>query len=455
VSARCAALLFASLLAFLSGPVLAQGAVSEPLTWLTDYLRIDTRNPPGNEHLAISFLRDLLHSEGISTQVMVTPAGRPSLVARLAAATDSDRGALVLLHHIDVVPPGPGWSKGPFSGHRQAGILWGRGAVDDKSLGIAHLAGFVDLKRDGVRLNRDVVFMAVSDEEAGGKEGTGWLWENHPDLFEGIAAVLGEGGTNRVVNGIVFWWGIEVAQKRPLWLKTTARGRGGHGSSLKPRSAPHRLVSALDRLVRRPLTYRVTPPARRYLESVAPYQSQFFQQMVADLDEIVLDSEPHRRIFPGVPAYLLDTVQVNVLSAGERVNVIPREASAFIDARLLPDTDDEVFLAEIQALLGEGMELEVLLRSPPVQPSPADHEVFRHLEEVLGGTAPVVPAFIPGVTDSRYFRARGIPAYGFSPFLIEGSDLTGIHGADERISIDVFGRGVETMRKVLRACAVD
>ncbi len=445
-----AGLLLVSLLA--AAPAAASGALGQEAAWLQRYLRLDTSNPPGDEARAARFLAELLHREGLTTRRAVSPGGRTSLWARLESGRP-EAGALLLQHHIDVVPPGPGWSTDPFAGEVRDGVLWGRGAIDAKSLGIAHLAALVELRRRRVPLARDVVFLAVADEETGGREGTAWLLEAHPELFAGVAAVLGEGGLNRSYQGRLAWWGIETAQKRPLWLRVIAAGRGGHGSTLNLHAAPHRLVRGLGRLVDRPLDYRVTPEVRRYMEAAAPHETAHFQRLVANLDEVVTGPEPERHLLPGMPNYFLDTIQVNVLAAGEKLNVVPEEAVAEIDVRLLPDTDQQAFLEEIRQLLGDEVEVEVLLDAPPVTASPLDNPIWRCLETTLGPRAAVVPAFIPGITDARYFRGRGLAAYGFSPFVLAAAELKGIHGPDERIPLAAFEQGVALMKTLVRACA--
>ncbi len=182
--------------------------LSEAARWLQGYLRIDTTNPPGREHLAASYLAGILHREGIATRLVVTPEGRANLWARLSSPRSGGR-ALMLLHHMDVVAAGPGWTVPPLAGRVQDGRLWGRGAVDDKSLGIAHLAAFVDLKRRRVPLARDVIFLAVADEENGGLRGTAWLLDKHPELFRGVEAVAGEGGRNQTgAEDRLLWWGF-------------------------------------------------------------------------------------------------------------------------------------------------------------------------------------------------------------------------------------------------------
>jgi acetylornithine deacetylase/succinyl-diaminopimelate desuccinylase-like protein len=430
--------------------------LSEAARWLQGYLRIDTTNPPGDEHKAASYLAALLHREGIPTRLVVSGSGRTSLWARLSAPRRPGAPAgraVLLLHHLDVVPAGPGWTVPPFSGALRDGRLWGRGAVDDKSLGIAQLAAFVDLKRRKVPLLRDVIYLAVADEENGGGEGTGWLVARHPELFQGVEGVIGEGGRNQVLHGALRWWGIEVAQKRPLWLAVEATGRGGHGSGLNPGSANHQLVEGLARLLGRPPRWRVTPAVRSYLQALAPLHNERWQSLISRLDQVVRESGPTEMMFPGLANLFLDTVQVTVLEGGTKINVIPERSRALVDVRLLPDTDAEAFLAGVKAALGPELEARVLLTSPPAPPSPAAGRVWTAMERVLAGEAPVVPSMVPGFTDSRYFRERGIAAYGLAPFALEPPDLRGIHGPDERIPVAELDRGVERTRRIVAAYA--
>jgi acetylornithine deacetylase/succinyl-diaminopimelate desuccinylase-like protein len=461
LSPLAAALLLAAASDLVAGPARAQEpALSEAGRWLRGYVRIDTTNPPGGERRAASYLAEILHREGIATRLLVSTAGRTSLYARLEAdrpPAGPSAGPLVLLHHMDVVPPGPGWSVEPFGGAVRSGRLHGRGALDIKSLGVAHLAAFLDLARRGTPLARDVIFLAVADEETGGLEGLAWILASHGELFPGLdrpdAAVLGEGGANRMVNGRALWAGIEVAQKRPLWLRVTASGRRGHGSGLNPASASHELVRGLARALDLPDRWRVTEAARRYLGALAPLHNETYRRIFTHLDDVVLEDGPTETLLPGLANLFLDTFQVTVLEAGEKINVIPGRAAAEIDVRLLPETDADEYLARVKEALGDRLSVEVLLASPPVPASPTDHPIYRAVAGVLDDTAPPVPAFIPGFTDSRWFRERGVAAYGVSPFFLEPQDFLGIHGPDEAIPLAELDRGVERMRRIVRACA--
>ncbi len=470
----------------------ASATLSPAATCLAAYLAVDTTNPPGNERAGAELLAGLLRAAGIEPQLFTSPRGRVSLLARLEASTrptagsaTSDTvdaappralatppGALVLLHHIDTVPAGSGWRHpAAAAGEVRDGELWGRGAIDTKGLGIAHLMAFLDLARSPLPRRRAVVFLAVADEEAGGGEGAGWLLSAHPELFTNVAAVLNEGGVNKAVAGRTLFWGIEVDQKRPLWLEVAAAGRPGHASAANPESATHRLISGLAALVAAPRSRRVTPAATQFLSALARFDPQA-RAALAELRDLAPrgDASASRPLaLPGFESLLTDTLQITTLTGSDRINVVAGEARAGVDVRLLPDTDEKELIAEIERTLGPGLTVHVRLTSPAAPPSPADSPVFRSLASTLAATpaegattaagsgvpaVPVVPAFIPAFTDSRFFRARGIAAYGFSPFALDGLLLRTVHAPDERIPLVTLERGVETMIRVVRALAL-
>jgi acetylornithine deacetylase/succinyl-diaminopimelate desuccinylase-like protein len=433
-----------------AAPPRGTSELSEAARWLQGYLTIDTSNPPGNEQRAAAYLAAILQKEGIPSRQIATPQGRTSLWARLGAPRSGGR-AVLLLHHMDVVAPGPGWTVPPFAGLLKNGLLWGRGAVDDKSLGVAYLAAFVEAKRRHLAQERDVVFLAVADEESGGFQGTGWLLAKHPELFQGVEAVLGEGGRTQVSGDKLLWWGVEVAQKRPLWLEVTTSGRGGHASGLNPESANHTLIQGLARLLARPPRWRVSAPARDYAHALAPLHAQPWRRVFSEIDKVVTESGPKEFLMPGMANLFLDTVQVTVLSGGERINVIPASSLARLDIRLLPDTDGEALLADVRRTLGPDCDVKVLVTAPPAAPSPASGRMYAALQSVLGREAPVVPTFVPGFTDSRFFRERRVAAYGLSPFALSGDDTRGIHNTDERIPVAELDRGVARMQRILAA----
>lgn len=426
-------------------------ASESPAELLSRYLQIDTSNPPGGEAAAAEFLAELLHREGVATRLLVSPGGRTNLYARLDGGQRAE-GSIVLMHHMDVVPPAEGWTVEPFSGMRLDGFLWGPGAVDDKSLGIAQLLGFLEVAREGGDLAHDLILLAVADEETGGAEGTAWILDRHPELFADTVGVLTEGGSNRVFKEKTFWWGIEVAQKRPLWLEIETRGRPGHGSKIDLHSAPNQILRALNGVLDLPREYRLVPEVRTYFESVAALAPQD-DDWLAGVEAAIASDRIEGYLRPGQHNLFLDTIQVTVLDAGQQVNAIPDRARARIDVRALPDTDLDALLHRIRTALGDKAEVRVLLDAPPVEPSPTDSVLFRCLQSALADQAPSIPMMIAGVTDARHFRRLGIPAYGFSPFAAGLGDAQGVHGSDERLSEKIFERGVLTMTRVVRDCA--
>ncbi|MEO8198867.1 MAG: M20/M25/M40 family metallo-hydrolase, partial [Thermoanaerobaculia bacterium] len=353
--------------------------ISPAAATLADYLRLDTTNPPGNERAGAELLAGVLRGAGIEPRILLSPRGRASLYARLPAtgavapgAAGVPTGAILLLHHIDTVPAGEGWRYPAGSGEVHDGELWGRGAIDAKGLGIAHLMAFLDLAPSPAPRRRAVVFLAVADEEAGGTEGAGWLSAAHPELFADVDVVLNEGGVNKAVAGRALFWGIEVDQKRPLWLEVRASGRPGHTSSANPESATHRLVAGLARLVAAPRPWRVIPAANDFLAALARFDPQArtayteLRSLKAGAPGAAAVTDPFP--LPGFESLLTDTLQVTTLTGSERINVVAGEARAGIDVRLLPDTDEPAFVGELGKLLGPGLTLEVLLTSPAAPP---------------------------------------------------------------------------------------
>jgi acetylornithine deacetylase/succinyl-diaminopimelate desuccinylase-like protein len=438
----------------------ANERVNEATGWLQAYLRYDTSNPPGGEGPAAAYLASLLHRHGIATRRLISPTGRTSLYARVESPAPT-AGTLVLLHHIDVVPPGEGWTFPAFDGEIVDGKIRGRGSIDAKSLGIAHLQAFLEAASHRDQLHRDVVYLAAADEEQGGVEGVRWLLEEHGELFDDAALVLNEGGSNRVVAGRLLWWGIEVVQKRPLWLRLEATGRGGHASGFHPGSPTHLMVEALSRVLAIEHGERVGDAALIFFGAIAPFHRDsfqtVFQQPTAESASGALAQSRAARtspLLPGMDVYLKDTIQVTSFkSGGDSINVVAPSAIATLDARLLPDTDEQAFLDRVRAAVGPGISVEVVLRAPVQIASPVDHDDYRVIQRLLEPSAPVVPAFILGTTDSRYFRERGVPAYGFWPFVLDGDDNRGIHGKDEAIPVDKFLAGVELMRRAVRGLA--
>ena len=438
----------------------AQGTADLPdraVAWLQEYIRIDTVNPPGNEIAGARLLAGILDAEGIPYELAESAPGRGNLWARLPGG---DAPALVLLHHIDVVPADPDyWTVEPLSGEIRDGAIYGRGAIDTKGLGIVHLAAFLELHRSGAALDRDVIFMATADEEAGGYFGVGWLVEQRPELFADVGWVLNEGGGSTVVDGHV-QVAVEVTQKVPYWLRLTASGQPGHGSRPRETTAVTRLVSALDRLRAHAFEPRVIRAVDTYFRGLAPSMPprwrDRYEAMGAALREPGVQRDLFRE-FPGHYGLTRNTCNITRLGASDKINVVPTEAWAELDCRLLPDQDPQAFLAELGGILGSDIAVETQMGFTPAVSS-SETGLFRLIEDVTRrhfASATIVPSVISGFTDSHFLRDLGITAYGYSPFVIPREDRAGVHGNDERLSIENIRRGVRVMSDVVRGWAID
>jgi acetylornithine deacetylase/succinyl-diaminopimelate desuccinylase-like protein len=442
----------------------AEGVAQDPVEREAEeafvaYLRIDTTNPPGNETTGATYLRDLLVKGGIEARLVGDDPKRQGVYARLRSDAATSEKALLLLSHIDVVPADPAlWRNPPFSGKREGGYIWGRGALDIKSLTIAQLMACVDLKRRGAKLRRDVIFLALPDEELGGVLGAKKLLEQHPELFDGLGFVLNEGGSNETAVDKVVFWGIEVQQKVPLWLRVTSEAAGGHGASASAHGgATAKLVHALSAIDAIETPYRLTEVVARTAAMSAAARTDGGGQRLRALREPLDVAHIEKDLPPGYRALLRDTITITRLSAGSAVNVVPSRAVAEVDVRLLPgtlpDSGSAAMLARVREAVGQNGTVDVILAGEPAPESPASGELYDALSRVFRASAPgstVGPLVSPGTTDSRYFRARGVVAYGIAPFKVNYYDADGVHGNDEKIRTRFFSEGVGVMRKIVR-----
>jgi acetylornithine deacetylase/succinyl-diaminopimelate desuccinylase-like protein len=434
-------------------------AGDEAIDLLARFLRVDTINPPGNEARAAAFFAEILKREGIEHQIFESAPGRANLYARLKGS--GRKRALILLNHTDVVPADRKfWSVDPMSGITLNGYLYGRGALDMKSLGAVQFMAMLLLKRSGVALDRDVIFLATADEEAGGREGAGWFVRNHPDLIRDAEFLITEGSSNAYTGSRVINYGIGTTEKTPCWLKLTAKGAPGHGSVPRKESAPSRLIRALGKLEAYETEIKVTPAVARYFKAIAEFQSSTdLRRAYSDIAAAVTDARLRSLVlsYPQNSALLRNTIQPTVVDIGSKTNVIDSIATAEIDCRLLPGERPEGFVATIKRVIDDpSIEVETLLAFAPSESS-METDLVRAITAVIRAEDPsakFAPTVLAGFTDSHFFRDLGISCYGFSPFLITGSDFAGVHGNDERISIEAVRNGTKLLYQIVRSfCA--
>ena len=403
-------------------------------------LRLDTSNPPGRVTPAVDLLDGLLRREGIATRRYVTdgPRGVESLLARLPGRSAGK--PLLLLAHLDVVPVEPArWLVPPFAGLVQGGEVWGRGAIDMKDLAVMELFAMISLKREGIVPARDLLLLFDGDEEVGGALGAKWMTEHAwSDLDPAYVLDEGGAGTTSVYTGdgrIVF--GLAVEEKKVLWLKLTAAGEGGHGSRPTSRNPARTLSRALGRIAALEPQDRSTP-------------------VVAEMERRLgrLADNPVTR------ALRHATITITSLRAGvgdpPKTNVIPDHAEATIDCRLLPGDSVEETIALVRACLGgdPDLTLEVTQRPQSPEPPPArwDTPLYRALESAITAAIPgsvTVPVVMTGGTDARFFRARGVPAYGFDPTVRTPERQALFHSHNERLAVAEFNRGLKLYHDAL------
>jgi acetylornithine deacetylase/succinyl-diaminopimelate desuccinylase-like protein len=427
-----------------------------------EYLRINTANPPGNEAEAMRWFARIFQQEGIPFDTASSAPGRGNIWARLKGGNEP---ALVLLHHMDVVPADPKyWNTEPFAAAIQMGprgdsLVAGRGALDTKTLGVTHLETFLALHRAKVPLDRDVIFIATADEEAGGTFGAGWLVKNHPEAFKGAGLLLNEGGDGRMGADGKTQFSVEVTQKTPLWLKLTSVGKPGHGSQPPTASAVNRLIRALDRLQNYEFAPRVIPAVRAYFSAIAPSMSDRWRAGFSDPSTIIADRTTLTQLQieqPAMAALLRNTCSITMLTASNKINVVPPEAQAQVDCRLLPDQDRDAFLREFSVAINDpSITIETIIGFSAAV-SPTTSPLYRSITAVLRRNFPsasIAPSVSTGFTDSHFFRDLGIASFGFSPFLIPESDAGGLHGNNERISLENIRKGTAVMLELVRAVA--
>jgi acetylornithine deacetylase/succinyl-diaminopimelate desuccinylase-like protein len=409
---------------------------------LSAYVKIDSSHPAGRTTETAAFMAERLADAGIGSKLYETETdGRVNLVARLVA-DDPVGKPLLISNHMDVVQAvASDWSFDPYSGEVADGYVYGRGALDMKGMGIMELMAMLLLKRRSVDLARDVILLCTCDEEIGSTLGAKWLVDNHfADLDP--AFMLDEGGSGmrgffRV--GDVFE--IVVGEKRAVRIKMVARAEPGHASQPWKEAATHRLVRAANAVLSQEPEDRLCPPVAELVRRLGG-------------DSAVKDLASYRATSP----LLHDTISLTMMSGGYKINVIPERAEMSFDCRLLPDTDERSFVSNLEQTINDpNVQFEVEWPNATDATAPWDGDLFGAIEQACLAHAPqstVAPSICVGGTDARFFRERGVPAYGLVPCLFTADDLKGYHGIDERLSLDNLHLGTKIVYDlVLRAAA--
>ena len=430
----------------------------ETVEHLSRLIRFDTSNPPGNETPAALYLKQVFERKGFHEMHLLESAlRRGNLVVRLRG--DGSAPPLLLCAHLDVVPAEPDrWTHPPFSGKVVDGAVWGRGALDMKHMAAMSLMVLLLAKRYSLPLRRDLIFAAVADEEAGSDHGTRWLVENHPDLLRAEYALNELGGMMTPMAGQRVY-PIQVAEKGICWLKMRARGRPGHGSAPHGDNAVVHLGQALVRIGDgRGMPLHITAPVASFVRDLAARLPFPQRMLLRRLLRPRLAPYVLARLPPDQATFfrtaLSNTVTPTCLRAGVKTNVIPSQAEADLDCRLLPGYTADDALREIGAIVGSRVALEPVRVSPGVE-FDSNTEFFRLLQRTLSAHDPAalpLPYMSPTFTDAHQLSRLGITVYGFTPgHPPEGLPLLRlIHAHDERIPIASLHFGMRVLWDVVR-----
>jgi acetylornithine deacetylase/succinyl-diaminopimelate desuccinylase-like protein len=431
-----------------------RAAGDEAMALLSRYIQIDTTNPPGNEIKAAQFFKAIFDKENIESRIIESQPGRGSIFARLKG--DGTKKSLVLLNHMDVVPAEASlWKEPPFSGVIKDGVIWGRGSLDDKGAAIMELAAMLALKRQNISLRGDLIFLGTADEEAGGALGAGYVLDKHFELFKNVGLVFNEGGGIRVdETGRARLYNVSVAEKTPLWLKLTASGAPGHGSTPSGNMAVNKLIAALSRVMNYQTPIRVMPEVQQYYADTAMNEAPERRERYNDLRK-ALEDPIFRAEFikdPRNSGNVRNTIAITGVKGSDKTNVIPAFATAELDVRLLPGEAPDVFLNELRKVVAdESIKFEVLL-SFPAATSPPHPEALKVISEFARSHDPgavVVAPLVRGFTDCHFFREKAIPCLGFMPHRSTPSSEGLVHGVDERASLESLRFGIRAMFEIV------
>ena len=426
--------------------------------WLVDLVKINTTNPPGNEQAAAKYVAGVLAKEGINAELIDLAPGRSAVVARLRSTAVADPSkALLLVAHMDVVGvERTRWSVDPFAGVIKDGYLWGRGSIDDKSMVAANLAAFIALKRGAVHLNRDVIFLGTADEEQFGDASLRMIVAKYWDKIAAGYA-LNEGGQVMVKNGKVEYVGVQASEKVSVNVNLSATGKGGHSSTPTKDNPVVHLASAVEKIGNYTASVHLTSIVRRYFEALAPLEDEETSKWMRVIDTPDRGEHALRVLSDQNPMWnsmMRDTIAPTVFQAGFRANVIPTDAHAVINVRLVPGDTIDLLVNDLKKLVNDPMiKFDIQPEGGFAAPnSSLETDFYALITKVTAqefGGVPVIPFMSTGATDSAQLRLHNVQAYGLRPMPLNEADLMRVHGDDERLPLAAFAKGVDCMTRIV------
>lgn len=422
-------------------------------------LQFDTRNPPGQELECLKYIQGVLKSENLDSQIFETAQGRGNLVSRIKGS--GAKAPLLITSHVDVVGVEEShWTHPPFSGIEAEGCIWGRGAIDMKNMTAYCIGTLLEIKRQGLKLKRDIIMAAVSDEETGGDFGMGHLVKNHPDLIQAEYALNEVGGYTLHLNGKRFY-PIQVGEKGIFWIKVKFRGDPGHGSIPRKTNAHFKLANFLKSLETKNFPIHLTSSAEKFFDGVAEQlgtvQGFPMKLLKTPLAPRILSKKESTNEDSGKYAVLKamvgHTSNPTGVESGKQHNVVPSEVSVKLDCRILPGFTSTDLISELEELTGMKLDYEVIKDAPGHEVSEKS-ELFEILKRSIESSdlgSHVVPTLTVGFTDAQHLQKLGVKCYGFTPVKIPPTlDFSKLyHGHNERIPIEGFLWGFETFKKAV------
>ncbi len=425
--------------------------------FLSRYIQVDTTNPPGNEARAFPLLKEGLAQMSLTATITAMGENRGNLWSILKAdKPDPGAGPIILLHHIDVVPSElDKWQSNPFSGEIKDGRIYGRGAIDIKLLGALQLGALEYLAKKKDKLRRDMIYLAVSDEEVLGRGAQLAVKENIKDWKPEYLLDEGGFGIRKFMNNRDLLV-IATAQKRVARLKMTAKGEAGHGSRPIQTGGPNILTEALSRILDSPAEMQLTPVTQHTFENFGILAGGVKGALLSKLHwpGMLWALEGTLASNKNLNPMLRDTATLTLVNAGQKINVIPAEATAEFDVRLLPHTNYQQFLKRMQTITA-GLPVEFEWVTEPLdaaEPSPMDDPLYQALVDATRAHEPqavVSPWLMVGANDSRFFAPTGIKTYGFNPAFLSKAQVDAIHGHNESIDVDEFAKGLVVYTEAL------
>jgi len=420
-------------------------------------LTIDTTNPPGNESEAARYIYDTLDFPRLERYYLEPEPERGNVIVRRKG--EGQKGPLLILSHLDVVPADPkAWTYPPFSGQIADGYIWGRGAVDMKFMAALAITLMEIFEEENITLKRDLIFAGTADEETGGHKGAGWLVKKHPDLLKADFAVTEVGGFTLHLLGKRFV-PIQVAQKGFCWVQLTVKGTGGHGS-LPLRDNPlFKAAQILERIKKNHLPFHETDVVNTFLSELGeafplPIRYLFKSLTVPAISDYILDYLfPDQANAAAILAMTHNTISPTIMKGSEKVNVIPGEVALSLDGRILPGQTRKSFLKEIQTLIGNSAHIEILEGDDPIE-FPIDTDFFQMIKDVIKEMDPEaipLPMMTPAFTDARHLARLPVTTYGFMPmqFPPDVNFNTLLHGIDERVPLSSVLFGLKSLARLI------